>query len=155
MEEVNLSLSDRRPKKLSIEMQLHADWAITLACGGRCPYVPSVVEDWSIPDPAGRSIEEVRVIRDRIEYRIEDLLTTRIEAIRNDTTPHQTRLAGLLPSLIEEFEGLREPEEIRACADVILTDYEVAPVRSFVMSLATRRVRECLRADVCEPFVRR
>jgi hypothetical protein len=33
-------------------MQLHADWAITLGCGGVCPYVPTVVEDWQIPDPA-------------------------------------------------------------------------------------------------------
>jgi hypothetical protein len=33
-------------------MQLLADWAITLACGAKCPYVPSVVEDWDIDDPA-------------------------------------------------------------------------------------------------------
>ena len=152
MKEVQIDLSGRQPEKLTVEMQLHADWAITLACGGRCPYVPSVVEDWDIPDPMGKPIEEVRVIRQQIEYRVEDLLTARVDAIRTDTTAHRVRLAGLLPSLIEEFEGLREPEEIRACADVILADYEVAPVRSFVMSLATRRARECLRADICEPL---
>ncbi len=56
MREIGIDLSDRRPKKLTVEMQLHADWAITLACGAQCPYVPTTVEDWAIPDPpAGRS----------------------------------------------------------------------------------------------------
>jgi hypothetical protein len=27
-----------------LEMQLHADWAVTLACGAQCPYVPTTVE---------------------------------------------------------------------------------------------------------------
>lgn len=44
-------------------MQLHADWAVTLGCADACPYVPTVVEDWHIPDPAGGPIEEVRAIR--------------------------------------------------------------------------------------------
>jgi arsenate reductase (thioredoxin) len=30
MAEVGIDLSARRPKKLTVEMQLHADWAITL-----------------------------------------------------------------------------------------------------------------------------
>jgi arsenate reductase len=59
MREVGIDLSDRRPKKLELEMQLHADWAITLACGDSCPYVPGVVEEWDVPDPAGLSLEEV------------------------------------------------------------------------------------------------
>ena len=29
MGEIGIDLSDRRPKKLTIEMQLHADWAVT------------------------------------------------------------------------------------------------------------------------------
>ena len=60
MGEIGIDLSARRPKKLTIEMQLHADWAITLACGAQCPYVPTTVEDWDIPDPAGRPLAEVR-----------------------------------------------------------------------------------------------
>lgn len=60
MREVGIELADRKPKKLLVEMQLHADWAITLACGATCPYVPTVVEDWDIPDPAGKSLEETR-----------------------------------------------------------------------------------------------
>ena len=39
-----------------------------------------------------------------------------------------------------------------ACADVILDEYDGAPVRSFVLQLAHRRTRDCLRAAVCEPL---
>jgi arsenate reductase len=38
MREVGIDLSDRRPKKLLREMQLHADWAVTMGCGDACPY---------------------------------------------------------------------------------------------------------------------
>jgi hypothetical protein len=132
-------------------MQLHADWAITLACGAR-PYVPTTVEDWNIPDPAARPIEEVRVIRDQAKYRVKDLPQNRIDEIRSDHSAHQARLARMLPSLVDEFEGLREPDEIRDCADAILADYDDVPVRGFVMALALRRARECLRAEICEPL---
>jgi arsenate reductase (thioredoxin) len=152
MAEVGIDISNRRPKKLLPEMQLHADWVITLACRARCPYVPTTVEDSDVPDPAGRRIEEVRVIRDEIARRLRHLLETRIDEIRSDRTAHQARLARMLPSLIDEFAVLRQPEEIRACADAILADYDEVPVRSFVMTLAHRRARECLRAEVCEPL---
>jgi len=149
MKEVQIDLSDRRPEKLSVEMQLHADLAVTMGCGGRCPYVPTTVVDWEIDDPAGRSIEEVRVIRDEIAGRVEDLVLERVEEIRADVTAHSVRLAGLLPTLIQEFDGSRDPEEIRACADAVLSHYAEVPVRSHVLTLAQRRTRECLRAETC------
>ncbi|MBA2506204.1 MAG: arsenate reductase ArsC [Thermoleophilaceae bacterium] len=150
MGEMGFDLSDRRPRKLTVEMQLHADWAITMGCGDACPYVPTTVEDWDIPDPAHLSIEEVRTIRDAIDARIRDLVETKLDAIRSDRTAHQLRLTRLLPDLTKEFEGVRTPEEIRACADAILGDYQAAPVRSFVMSIAHKRTRECLRAEHCD-----
>jgi arsenate reductase (thioredoxin) len=98
MREVGIDLSGRRPKKLLREMQLHADWAVTMGCGDACPYAPTTVEDWDIPDPAGRPIDEVR----------------KIAAIRADRTAHQVRLAHLLPDLAREFDGVRSAGEIRA-----------------------------------------
>jgi arsenate reductase len=150
MQEVGIDLSDRRPTKLTLEMQIHADWAITLACGAQCPYVPTTVEDWDIPDPAGKPIEEVRSIRDAIDVRVGDLLEQRLEAIRTDRTAHQLRLERLLPGLNEEFGGVRSDAEIRACADAILAGYQDASVRSFVESIAHRRTRECLRRERCD-----
>ena len=154
MREIGVDLGDRRPRKLTVEMQLHADWAITLACGARCPYVPTTVEDWAIPDPAGKPLEDVRAIRDAVEAKVLDLVEHRLEAIRADRTAHQVRLQRLLPDLAREFHGLHSEEEIRACADAILAGYAEAPVRSFVMSIAHRRTRACLRALRCEPLER-
>jgi arsenate reductase len=145
MAEVGIDISGRRPKKLLLEIQVHADWAVTLACGAECPYVPATVEDWDIPDPAGRPLEEVRPIRDEIERRVMELIEQRVELIRADRTAHQIRLARLLPDLNEEFEGVRSADEIRACADAILAEYDNVPVRSFVMTLAHRRARQLLR----------
>jgi arsenate reductase (thioredoxin) len=150
MREVGIDLSDRRPKKLTLEMQLHADWAITLACGAKCPYVPSVVEDWDIADPAGRPIEEVRSIRDDIERRVLDLADNRIELIREDRRQHMMRVARLVPGLVEEFGGRLTDEEIRQIADDILDTYEEVPIRSFVMALANRRAREILKQRAAE-----
>ena len=151
MREIGIDLAAKRPKKLDLEMQLHADWAITLACGASCPYVPATVEDWDIDDPSGKPIEEVRVIRDQVEHRVKELIANRADEIRTDRTAHQLRLERLLPDLVAEFEGAHTPEEIRACTDVILAGYGDAPVRSFTMTLANRRARECLRAEICEP----
>jgi len=150
MAEVGIDLRDRRPRKLTVEMQLHADWAITLACGATCPYVPTTVEDWDIPDPKGKSVDEVRSIRDAVEARVKDMIEQRLDAVRTDRTAHQLRLERLLPDLAAEFAGVRSDGEIRACADAILSDYQESPVRSFVMSLAHRRTRDCLRQAQCE-----
>ena len=145
MEEVGIDLSGRRPKRLTLEMQLHADWAVTLACGAKCPFVPSVVEDWDIEDPQGKPIEEVRQIRDEIESRVKDLATNRIAAIREDRRQHQMRMAQLVPGLLDEFGDRLSDEEIRRISDEILDSYEEVPIRSFVMTLANRRCRELLK----------
>ncbi len=156
MRELDIDLSGRKPKKLTVEMQLHADWAITMGCGDVCPYVPTTVDDWDIPDPAGRSVAEVREIRDLIDERAKELATEKIDAIRDDGTSHRWRLAKLLPQLIDEFGENREPEVIRGCADRVLDDYDDVPIRSHILTLAHKRTRECLRqerCDVLEPAV--
>jgi arsenate reductase len=140
MREVGIDISGRKPKRLSVEMQLHADWAVTMGCGDVCPYVPTRVDDWDIPDPAGRAIAEVREIRDLIEARVQDLVRNRIQDIESDTTSHQWRLARLLPGLIEEFGAIRSPEVIRGCADRILEGYDDARVRTHILTLATALV---------------
>ena len=78
MREVGIDLSARRPKKLTVEMQQQADLAVTMGCGDACPYVPTTVEDWELPDPAGLPIDEVRRVRDTIEQRVKELIAERI-----------------------------------------------------------------------------
>ena len=149
MREIGIDLSHNKPKRLSVEMQLHADWAVTMGCGDVCPYVPTTVDDWDIPDPAGRPIDEVREIRDTIDERVHELATEKIDAIRLDATSHRWRLAKLLPQLIEEFGDTRPPEVIRGCADRMLDDYDDVPVRSHILTLAHKQTRDCLRKEHC------
>ncbi|HEY5287483.1 MAG TPA: arsenate reductase ArsC [Solirubrobacteraceae bacterium] len=80
MREIGLELSGRTPKKLTIEMQRHANWAVTMGCGDACPYVPSIVEEWNIPDPAGKPLEEVRAIRNQIQQQVRELIATYLDA---------------------------------------------------------------------------
>jgi protein-tyrosine-phosphatase len=150
MREVGIDISDRRPRKLLLEDQLHADWAVTMGCGDVCPYVPSMVESWEIPDPAGRPIEEVRVIRDQVKEHVNRLIAERLHEIQADRSAHQWRLRKMLPSLVEEFEAVRSPEEIRACADAILDRYDDVPVRSHILALANRAARDCLAREHCD-----
>ncbi len=149
MRELDIDLSRNKPKRLSVEMQLHADWAVTMGCGDVCPYVPTTVDDWDIPDPAGRPIDEVREIRDLIDERVRELATKKIDAIRLDSTSHRWRLAKLLPHLIAEFGEEREPEVIRGCADRVLDQYDDVPIRSHILTLAHKQTRECLREAHC------
>ncbi len=149
MREVGIDIADRKPKRLSVEMQLHADWAVTMGCGDVCPYVPTRVDDWDIPDPAGKSLAEVRQIRDMIDDRVQGLVRN-IDEIRLDTTSHRWRLGKLLPELIREFGETRSPEVIRGCADRVLDDYDDVPIRSHILTLAHKRTRECLRREHCD-----
>jgi protein-tyrosine-phosphatase len=153
MHEIGFDLTGRRPKKLTLEMQLHADWAITMGCGDACPYVPTSVEAWDIADPAGRPIEEVRALRDEIQAHIRELIAVRLDRIRTDRTAHQLRLTRLLRLLAEEFAATKPAEEIRACADAVLAGFDGARVRSHIMTLAHRQTRECLRQETCELLV--
>jgi len=150
MREAGFDLAGSKPKRLTLEMQLHADWAITMGCGDACPYVATRVEAWDIPDPAGKPIADVRAIRDVIEAHIRELIEQRLEAIRTDRTAHQLRLTRLLPLLADEFTDTKPAEEIRACADAVLEGFEGARVRSHIMTLAHRQTRECLRKDTCD-----
>jgi hypothetical protein len=150
MREVGIDLAGRKPKRLTVEMQLHADWAVTMGCGDVCPYVPTRVDDWDIPDPAGRPLDEVREIRDLIQARVGELVDDHIEEIQSDRTSHQWRLAKLLPSLIQEFGETRDPEVIRGCTDRILDEYDDVPIRSHIFTLAHKRTRQCLAHETCE-----
>lgn len=77
MSEVGIDLSDgqARPKRLDEVMVRASDVVITMGCGDECPFFPGVrYLDWVVDDPAGRSFDEVRTIRDDIERRVKDLL---------------------------------------------------------------------------------
>jgi arsenate reductase len=75
MRELGIELSDRRPRLLTRELAERADPIVTMGCGDRCPYIPGKrYVDWDLEDPQGRTLEEVRAIREQIARRVGDLL---------------------------------------------------------------------------------
>ncbi len=75
MREVGIDLSEARPRRLEDDAVREADVVVTMGCGDECPFYPGKrYEDWELPDPAGRPVEEVRAIRDEIERRVRELL---------------------------------------------------------------------------------
>ena len=75
MAEVGVNLSEAFPKPLTNDVVRAADVIVTMGCGDSCPVYPGKrYLDWDLPDPAGLSLVEVRLIRDQIEHRVRDLL---------------------------------------------------------------------------------
>ena len=75
MAEVGIDIAGEQPKRWTDEMLDAADVVVTMGCGDECPYAPGTrYEDWELADPAGRPIEEVRLVRDEIEQRVRGLL---------------------------------------------------------------------------------
>jgi arsenate reductase len=71
MAEKGIDLSRAKPRRLTVEMLARADVAVTMGCGDTCPVVPGGrYDDWPVADPQGKSIAEVRLIRDDIETRV-------------------------------------------------------------------------------------
>jgi protein-tyrosine-phosphatase len=75
MEELGIDLSKEFPKRLTSEAVEDADVVVTMGCGDACPVFPGKrYLDWELPDPAGKTVEEVSEIRDEIDRRVRGLL---------------------------------------------------------------------------------
>jgi len=75
MEEIGVDVTEEFPKPLTDEVVRAADAVITMGCGDACPIYPGKrYLDWELDDPAGKSVEEVRPIRDELDRRVRELL---------------------------------------------------------------------------------
>jgi arsenate reductase (thioredoxin) len=75
MAEIGIDLKGRTPRALTEEDGLAADVVVTMGCGDACPVYPGKrYLDWELTDPAGKTLEEVRPIRDEIDRRVRSLL---------------------------------------------------------------------------------
>lgn len=77
MKEKGIDLVGNQPKSLSGEMIKNSIVTINMGCMDKesCPalFVKEVL-DWSISDPKGKSIDEVRKIRDQIELKVMEFI---------------------------------------------------------------------------------
>ena len=77
MKEVNIDISQNKSKTITSEMMSESDTVINMGCMDKesCPALfVEDIDDWNIEDPKGKSIEQVRKIRDGIEARVLELV---------------------------------------------------------------------------------
>ena len=76
MAEEGIDISQGVPQLMTTEQVQASDVVITMGCGDVCPVFPGKrYEDWELDDPRGKSLDEVRPIRDDIRRRVESLLS--------------------------------------------------------------------------------
>jgi arsenate reductase (thioredoxin) len=75
LRELGIDASDHIPQRLDDELVVWAD-VVVATCDDACPVVPGKrYVSWHLPDPKGRTLEEVRTIRDEIARRVDDLVS--------------------------------------------------------------------------------
>lgn len=90
MREKGIDISRQEPKSVTVEDMEKSDYVVTMGCGvdicAVCSnsFVPEGADspfsvegetiEWDIDDPAGKSIEEFRRIRDEIEEKVRNLI---------------------------------------------------------------------------------
>ena len=84
MNELGIDLKNQKPQLLSSSMIKNSNKTVNMGCMDKesCPSLfVKDVDDWNIEDPKGKSIEDVRKIRDQIKNDILNLLNS----IESDT----------------------------------------------------------------------
>ena len=79
MKEVGIDIGGNTPKSFSNEMISENTQTVNMGCMDKesCPalFVGDVI-DWNISDPKGKSVEEIRRIRNQIENKVKNLIET-------------------------------------------------------------------------------
>jgi arsenate reductase (thioredoxin) len=77
MREVGYDLSKHKSKSLDDIPQVEYDFVATMGCGDACPFVRAKRrEDWQIPDPKTLSPADFNEVRDLIEQKVHNVLST-------------------------------------------------------------------------------
>ena len=75
MREKGVDLSFNRSKSLDDLPQIEMDYVVTMGCEDTCPAVlAKKMIAWEVPDPKGKPIDEIRLIRDLLEAKVKGLV---------------------------------------------------------------------------------
>ena len=88
LKEVGITQTERTPRTVTPEMVARASRVVTFGCLDRCPIGAGAKgEDWPIPGAAGKSMDELREIRDELSGRVDDLIRTYCSKAAEVTEP--------------------------------------------------------------------
>ncbi len=77
LEEIGVKLGGRTPRVVTPELIARANRVVTFGCLDRCPPgIGGKSEDWPLPGATGKTMDELRQIRDEIRRRIDGLIPT-------------------------------------------------------------------------------
>jgi protein-tyrosine-phosphatase len=75
MAELGYNLRGHRSKSTADLPDGTFDVLVSMGCGDRCPTVPAHRrEEWEIPDPKALPLDDFRLVRDRIETEVRQLI---------------------------------------------------------------------------------
>ncbi|HDL85700.1 MAG TPA: arsenate reductase ArsC [Candidatus Acetothermia bacterium] len=94
MRELGIDISRQVPKPIDLKAVENYDYVITMGCGadGICPAsFLGVSDDWKIPDPKGKGIEEFRRVRDLIRTKVDALINILLNVPSDEFILHAER----------------------------------------------------------------
>ena len=77
MNEIGIDLKNQQPQLLSTSMITNSNKTVNMGCMDKesCPSLfVKDIDNWNMDDPKGKSIDDVRKIRDQIKHNVLDLL---------------------------------------------------------------------------------
>lgn len=76
MHEKGIDMGFRSPRHIEAAIANRTpEVIVSMGCGEECPFVPGArIVDWDVPDPAGKSLDFMRQVRDEIEEKVKVLI---------------------------------------------------------------------------------
>lgn len=95
LREVGIALAARTPRQVTTDLVAKASRVVTFGCLDRCPIgAEGKGEDWPLPGATGKSMDELRGIRDELSRRIDDLISRFRTAAPAEPVPSHTAVQG-------------------------------------------------------------
>jgi len=88
LREIGIELGPKRPRTVTPQMTTDATRVVTFGCLDRCPIgAREKSEDWPIPGATGKTMDELRAIRDELRGRVAELSKRLPESVVSPTGP--------------------------------------------------------------------
>ena len=88
LDEKGIEVGSKTPQPVTPKLTAEAYRVVTFGCLDRCPRgAAAKVEDWPLPGATGKSLDELRAIRDDLERRVERLVASLPSEHSRDGSP--------------------------------------------------------------------